>query len=90
MKNVELLDFEKSDLLVRATAFSVSQIGERISKLEAIFGEKYPDVPWKEAKYMRNMIVHDYGSVNVKVIYSTAKNDLPILKEKLLLIKNNR
>lgn len=30
---------------------------------------------------MRNRIVHDYGNVDLKVVYETLKNDIPELLE---------
>ena len=37
-------EFEKSDLLVRATAFSLMQIGEQMNKLEIVFKDRYPEL----------------------------------------------
>ncbi|MCL5030919.1 MAG: DUF86 domain-containing protein [Bacteroidetes bacterium] len=32
---------------------------------------------------MRDILIHDYFGVNVQVVWETAQNDFPILKEKL-------
>lgn len=32
---------------------------------------------------IRNKIVHDYRGINVQIIWDTAKNDLPTLKEQV-------
>ena len=80
-------DFEKSSLLQRATAFSISQVGEMMVKMEDTLGEKYKEVPWKAARRMRNFIVHDYKDVDIEEIFNTARNDLPPLKEAFEKIK---
>ena len=83
-----LEEFQQSDLLVRATCFSLVQIGEHMAKLEDKIGSDYPDLPWRRAKDMRNLIVHVYNHVKAEIIYSTIQNDLDELEEKLLLIKS--
>ena len=75
-KGVSLEELEKSNLLLRATCFSISQIGEMMNQLEQKLSSKYPDLPWVEARKMRNIIVHDYGSTDVEQVYSTIHNDL--------------
>ena len=87
IKNIDYSSFIESDLLIRATCFSVVQIGEQMSKLENILKDKYPEIPWKYAKSMRNFIVHDYDNIDTKMVYNTVKNDLPILLESFIKIK---
>ena len=72
-------DFEKSDLLVRATAFSLVQIGEQMNKLETMFKDRYPELPWADARRMRNIIVHVYVKVDAAQVYETASKDLDVL-----------
>lgn len=76
LKDMDLNSFKNSDLYVRATCFSMMQIGEQLTKLETIFGESYPSIPWKEAIKLRTLIVHVYNKVDAEEIYKIAKNDL--------------
>lgn len=87
LEDKTLDDFAKSDLYVRATCFSLMQIGEQLAKLREVFGKDYPNIPWIEANKLRNLIVHIYNKVDPKQIYSVAKNDLEPLKREILLIK---
>ncbi len=80
LQNVSFDEFEKSSLLQRATSFSISQIGEIMVKLQELLQEKYQNLPWKDARRMRNFIVHDYVNIEIEDVYNTAKNDLPLLK----------
>ena len=82
-------EFEKNDLLVRATCFSVAQIGENMNKLEESLSQRYPDLPWTSARSMRNVIVHDYDGTDVEEVLSTIRNDLPLLKTAFLSIKRD-
>ncbi len=81
--------FQENELLQEAISFSISQIGERMNKLEELLGEKYPNIPWKQARKMRNIIIHDYDHVDFEKVYLTASNDLPLLKQELFKIKDD-
>ena len=36
-------------------------------------------IPWQEMYGLRNRIVHDYGNIDMKVIYDTLSVDIPDL-----------
>ena len=82
-------EIEKSNLLLRATCFSVAQIGEMMNQLEKALSQKYDQLPWLSARKMRNIIVHDYGGTDIEQVYSTIREDLPDLKTAFLTIKND-
>ena len=42
---------------------------------------------WKEIMKLRDLIAHHYFKIDVDVIYSTIKEDLPPLQDALALIK---
>ena len=83
LKDVSFEEFSNSSLLTRATAFSLSQIGEHMSRLYDLFGESHPEIPWKEAKTLRNFLIHDYQGTNIRTVYKTVKEDLPSLRDAL-------
>ena len=87
LRDKSLEEFQKSDLYVRATCFSLMQIGEQLTHLQKIIGNDYPDIPWSEAIKLRTLIVHVYNKVNAERIYRVAKNDLEPLKQEVLKIK---
>lgn len=98
LKNIDLIisdthdksygEFAASQLLIRATCFSIEQICEQMNSLEKKIGKRYPDVPWSKAIGMRIMIAHVYSKVEPEAIYKTVINDIPALKEQFLIIKN--
>ena len=82
-----LEEFQKSDLYVRATCFSLMQIGEQLTHLHKIIGNDYPNIPWNEAIKLRTLIVHIYNKVIASRIYDVAKKDLEPLRTEILKIK---
>jgi len=61
-------------------------IGEAAKNLSADLKRKYPEVVWKKITGIRNILVHEYFGIQLKTIWDTIKNDLPILKEKIIQI----
>ena len=68
-------------------------IGESIKNLDKVSNKemlvKYPQIQWKQAMGMRDIIVHHYFDVDAEQIYMTIKEDLPALIEILSIIKND-
>lgn len=89
VNNVTLESLKNSSLLLRATCFSIAQIGEMMNQLETALGEKYYNLPWVPARRMRNIIVHDYGMADVEQVYSILNTDLPSLRAAFLAIRND-
>lgn len=58
-------------------------IGEAASQISINFKNNNPNVPWRLMKEMRNKLIHEYFGVSPITVYSTAKLDLPILKQEL-------
>lgn len=76
-------DFENDDVLVDSVMFRMIQISENSDKLKDEFKAQYSFIPWRAIKGMRNRIVHEYGNVDLTVIYDTVKNDVPRLLREL-------
>ena len=89
LNGITLAKFNELDVLVRATAFSIAQIGEQMIQIEEDLKDDYDDLPWKEARNMRNLIVHVYSSVKAEVVYQTATEDLESLKNRMILIRED-
>lgn len=79
-------DFSKSSLLCRATAFTINNICEQVTRLRAKFEDKYPEVKWQEITDLRILESHIYWKIDYKTIFEIATIDLPILKSHILVI----
>lgn len=83
MKGLEARDFLDDKKNITVCAFTVSQIGEIVKEITDETMEKYPSIPWRSIKGMRNRIVHDYENVDLSVLWATIKESLPELKNEL-------
>ena len=89
LKDIELKDFIGTSLVARATAFSLEQICEHVSKIKKYFKDGHPEIAWDQIYDMRIVLAHMYVTIDCDIVYKTVKKDLPILKEQLLNIKKD-
>ena len=70
-----------ADFVVKnAIAMSILQIGELAGNLSDEFKTANNSVPWREIKAMRNIAAHNYGEIDVDILWETAIYDVPDLK----------
>lgn len=72
-------ELENNEVLVDSVMFRLIQVSENSDKLTDNFKEGHADIPWRAMKGMRNRIVHEYGNVDLAIVYDTIKNDIPKL-----------
>lgn len=83
LSNIMEKEFLQNDLLINLAARQIAIIGEAMDSLSEEFRKSYPDLPYREAKDMRNFLVHEYFDVTHKVVWDTYKDDIPLIKSKL-------
>lgn len=84
MKNVDGEELAHNELLLDSMMFRLIQISENARKLSDEFRlSEHPGIPWIAMFGLRNRIVHDYGSVDLSIIYDTLKNSIPELYNQL-------
>lgn len=76
-------ELEDNEILVDSVMFRLIQVSENSDKLTAEFKAFYSTIPWRAMKGMRNKIVHEYGNVDLAVVYDTIQNDIPELLQLL-------
>jgi uncharacterized protein with HEPN domain len=58
-------------------------IGEASNKVPLTIRRSYTDILWDQMRAMRNLLIHEYFGVDVKIVWHTAKKYLPILEKQL-------
>ena len=74
MSEDEFLQDEKTSF---AVIRAIEVMGEATKKVPKGIREKYPYVPWREIAGTRDVLVHEYFGVNLRVIWKTKMDDLP-------------
>lgn len=79
--DVSFEDFIEDRMMQDAVIREISIIGEAMNKIEDAFISKYPELPARESVSMRNVLIHNYGNVDLEKLWKTIKTDLPNLKK---------
>lgn len=66
-----------------AISLALLQIGELVALLTDEYRANHPDVPWKKIKGLRNIIVHQYGTVDELLLWQLVSVELPVLVEEI-------
>ncbi|MBR1660866.1 MAG: DUF86 domain-containing protein [Acidaminococcaceae bacterium] len=80
-KHITLEELHANEILLDSMLFRLIQISESAKKLSDDYKNNHPHIPWTAVYGLRNRIVHDYGSVDLGIVYSTLKKDIPDLLE---------
>lgn len=70
---------QADEVLLDSVMFRLIQVSENSDKLTDAFKVSHPEIPWRAMKGLRNRIVHEYGNVDLSVVYDTVKSDIPAL-----------
>jgi uncharacterized protein with HEPN domain len=68
-------------------------IGESLKNLDKITNGKllpqYPEVDWKKAKGMRDILIHHYADINAEAVFHTCKEKIPQLRDTIQKISKD-
>lgn len=89
ISKMKFTQFSKNELVIDAVIRNFEIIGEAANKVPIHIRRTYKDIPWEQMKALRNILIHEYAGVDVKVIWHTAKKYLsPLQKQLILLLKD--
>ena len=72
--------FSNNDMMIDAVVRELEIIGEAAKNLSDVFVTAHPDIPWHRVKAMRNVLIHEYFGVNLKIVWDTCHTNVPTLK----------
>lgn len=78
----DLAAFSSNEMAVDAVIRNVQIIGEAARHIPDDVRARYPDVDWVGMRGMRNILVHQYGSVRLDVVWQ----DIPVVLPRLRAI----
>ena len=89
-KNISYEDFIKNPLLVDGVIRNLQIIGEAAKKVPAGIKRKYSNVEWKKIAGLRDVLIHEYFRINLKIVWDIVCNKIPELKSAIKqIVKEN-
>ena len=82
----QMADFQtfcSNEMAVDAVIRNVQIVGEAARHVPDEVQSRYPGVDWAGMRGMRNILVHQYGSVRLDVVWNVTQIDIPALLPRL-------
>ena len=89
---IEFLDeydvtrFVRDRVMRRAILQALSEVGEAARHVSEELKQRYPDVPWDDARAFRNFAVHQYFSIQWDIVWDTATTNIPDIHTQVMAI----
>ena len=78
--------FVEDDLVRSAVLQKLSIIGEASARVSDRTRAEYPEMPWHQARGMRNLLVHAYFSVDWDLVWTTVLESVPEFRDQIARI----
>lgn len=72
--------FETDIVYQNAVAMCLLQIGELSGHLSDDFKSNHSQLPWRQIKALRNIIAHNYGSIDAETAWEIVESDIPEMR----------
>lgn len=73
-------EFTRATQVQDAVIRRLEIIGESAKNIPGGTKEKYDFIPWKKVTGSRDVLIHDYFTVDLESVWDTVTNDIPKLK----------
>lgn len=74
---------ETHEPLLSHVVLKLMHVGEAAAGLNDSIRAQAPEVPWNAIIGMRNILVHEYDSVDIDIVWDVVQNELPTLKREI-------
>lgn len=81
-------EFLSSQLHQDAVLRNLHTMTETTQRLSADLKESHPDIEWSTLAAFRNVLVHDYLGIDIKLVWIVISQDIPEFKRKISRILN--
>ena len=86
IKGISLNDFMSSVKIQDMVMRRLEIIGEAVKNLPVDLKCKYPNIEWKKISGMRDILIHEYFGVDLKLTWNVVEIEIPKLKNNIIQI----
>lgn len=76
-------DFSKNTAMQDAILRRIEIIGEAVKNLPEDFRNSHAEVPWRKVAGMRDVVVHEYFSIELDLVWGLLQKEVPELKRQI-------
>lgn len=76
-------EFFANELIQSWILLQLQIIGEAARSMNPCTHEQHPEISWRDIIDFRNLLVHEYFRVDLKLIWQIVERELPNLKEQI-------
>lgn len=76
--------FLRSAMIQDAVIRNIEIIGEITKRVSPDFKSYHNEVPWRQMAGIRDVLVHDYDSIDLEIVWNVVAIELPKIKDILL------
>jgi uncharacterized protein with HEPN domain len=87
IKGKSYRDYQRSWVLRSAVERGIEIVSEASRHLASELKSQHKDVRWQDIAGIGNILRHEYQRVDSQIIWKVVKDDLPPLKQALLMMK---
>ncbi len=75
--------FKEQELIQTWIIHHLQIVGEATRSISQDLKQQYPNIAWRDAADLRNLVVHEYFRINIDIIWDIVENDLPMFKQQI-------
>lgn len=77
-------EFMSSDLIQDGVIRNLEIIGEATKRVSQEIKAQHQEIPWRQMAGLRDVLIHDYMGISLKIVWNVVQNELPQLRIKIL------
>lgn len=83
--------FFRNTMIQDAVVRNLEIIGEAVKHVSAELRDRNPEIPWQRVAGMRDVLIHNYLGVDLKLVWDVVQNRLPdLLRQIEQILGENR
>jgi len=89
IKAMDYNAFSQNTLVIDAVVRNLEVIGEAATNIPENIRDSYLNIPWRRMVGLRNIVIHEYFGIDLKIIWEIVSRNLPETKPGLIAMLND-